>query len=191
MLAVLTPADRQRLAVDYEPFARRQARPKAWAYEREHDDLVAIALLALAEAAAEFDPARGLLFPTFAALRIGWALSDAIHDMIPRGYRRRGVPGSDPSEAPARVPFRRDHAGQEPPACEAVDRADEIESWLRKIPARKAEVVRALYLEGQSVDEVGARFHLKRSSVFKLRKSALESLNDVAAFEAKKRDHPQ
>lgn len=57
----------------------------------ERDDLIGAGTLGLLEACARFDPARGVLFKTYAAMRVRGAMLDSLRDLdwAPRSLRRR------------------------------------------------------------------------------------------------------
>jgi RNA polymerase sigma factor (sigma-70 family) len=73
-------AARDRLAVTYRPYVLKLARDvaEAMAFHVEIDDLIGWGHMGLIEAAARYDPRRGVTFRTFAHRRIKGAMLDGI-----------------------------------------------------------------------------------------------------------------
>jgi RNA polymerase sigma factor FliA len=57
----------------------------------EREDLIGAGILGLIDAASKFDPARGVLFKTYAEMRVRGAMLDSLRDLdwVPRSMRRR------------------------------------------------------------------------------------------------------
>ncbi len=89
----LTAADRDALIESHLPqvkyIAERMATKLPASVERE--DLIGAGVLGLIDAADKFDPARGILFKTYAELRVRGAMLDSLRDLdwAPRSMRRR------------------------------------------------------------------------------------------------------
>ncbi len=83
-------ADQQSLAVANFRVARRIARQLTGRRPWFRDEAESSAMFGLCQAAATFDPARGVSFLTYAQPRIVGAVSDALRTYTPRGFRRQG-----------------------------------------------------------------------------------------------------
>ena len=140
--------DQRSLAAAYVPFAMRLAAPWQQRFRPLADDLGGSALLALCEAAATFDPARGVKFPTFAALRINGELRDELRRQAPKGFRTR------PDDAPQIGPLNYHHAARlldnAPPVELVAERLDQAETILARLPALDRRAVVLLFVEGVS-----------------------------------------
>ena len=144
-------AEQQELAAAYVPFAQRLARPFCDRFPRMADDLRSSSLLALCEAAATYDPARGLKFATFAALRINGEIRDELRRQAPKGFRTNGT---NAAAAPRLEPLTRHHAGQlidpAPPAELVVERLDQAETILARLPPLARQAVVLCFVEALS-----------------------------------------
>lgn len=114
-------------------WARALARRAARRWPGMADDFEGGALLALAGAAARFDPARCDNFRAYAARRIVWAITDEMRRA--RRWRRNG-------EAPPAPP----ESGELPVGWE-IESEDAVRHLLAF--AREAEPVRRYYLEAR------------------------------------------
>ncbi len=141
-------AEQQQLAVAYSPFAQKLAAPWQRRFRPLADDLAGSALLALCEAAATFDPARGVKFPTFAALRINGEIRDELRRQGPKGFR------SHPDAAPQIGTLTYRHAAElldpAPPVELVAERLDEAQAILDRLCALDRRAVVLLFVEGVS-----------------------------------------
>lgn len=102
----LTAPERDRLAAEHLPVARALAFRRHQHSSEDLDELVADALLGLAEALNRYDPSRGIPFRAYAIPRMIGAIMDGkrVRDHLTRGERRRAVAaGIDDSPALARA----------------------------------------------------------------------------------------
>ena len=141
--------DEQRaLAEKYQQFARHLVAPWKERFPSLADDLTSSALLGLCQAAGSFDPARGVKFGTFAALRINGELRDELRRQAPKGFRTR------PDDAPQIGSLSRDHTAllldTAPPVELVAERLDEAETILARLPALDRRAVVLLFVEGVS-----------------------------------------
>lgn len=170
----LTEAQR-RLAEDYIPLARSLARPLKLRFPRSYQELDSASLMALVEAARDFDPARGVSFATFARLRIRGALAD-----VGRSMRLRGIDGPAPLVV-ALTPYSEHHgsvlvASEPPPVGSGLEDLESFERRIRPLPARHREVIRLYYLRGMKLSEVGQALGLSTARVCVMRQEALRLL---------------
>lgn len=160
-------------------------------------DLVAVGSVGLLQAAEAFAPAAGYPFRRFASSRIYGAIID---DLRSRSIlKRRGLEKARRGEAAAfehpladeQDPDRRDasHTGADmglmlPPVpatqLDALIAADTLEALFDRIPARDARLIRAIYLEGQSEEDIAARCGAKPADVRRQAARALEALRALA-----------
>jgi DNA-directed RNA polymerase specialized sigma subunit len=89
----MTTAERNALALAHMPLARSLARKAAGRAPAEADDLQGAAMLALVQAARDYDASRAP-FSVFAGRRVRGVLSRALSKLTPLGYRNR------PADAP-------------------------------------------------------------------------------------------
>jgi RNA polymerase sigma factor (sigma-70 family) len=171
----------QELAVRYVPFARALAKPLRIAYSRVWDELESAALFALVQAAVTFDPSRNIPFPTYARHRIRGALRDTQRDSGARGWAKRWkfkkptsqVPLSPTSEERGLVLNTR----EDPPIGAALERSEEVERCLRRLPSRHASACRQLYLDGKPRNEVAEELGCSRSRLSVIHREARIMLN--------------
>jgi RNA polymerase sigma factor (sigma-70 family) len=148
---------RQDITLAFLPLARSLARPYRRAYPRHADDYSGAAALALVEAAATYDPGRGVSFARHASCRIAWALRDERRRLV-RAARR-----------PPCRPIREDrHPAADP------DSRDEAAAILRRLGPRHAAVLRAIYLDGLTQADAAARLDLSQATVCRLHAEAIE-----------------
>jgi RNA polymerase sigma factor for flagellar operon FliA len=91
--AKFSPADRDALIEAHMPQVRLIADRLAAKLPPsvERDDLISAGVLGLIDAVSKFDPARGVLFKTYAETRVRGAMLDSLRDLdwVPRSVRRR------------------------------------------------------------------------------------------------------
>jgi RNA polymerase sigma factor (sigma-70 family) len=146
---------------------------------REVDDLIGWGWLGLLAAVAEFDPARGVRFATFATWMIRRAIQAGLGGH--RRLNRRPAPCLSDLEADDRpaidVPDYR-----EPPPAAGAERADErarAGRLLAGLPDREAEVVRARFGIGRerlTLADAGRYLGITRERVRQLEARALRKL---------------
>lgn len=142
--------------------ARRagKSRPGQW------DDFQSAANLALVQAAARFDPARGASPATAATCRIWWAM----REVIAAGYKH------PPMEPLGKHPESRGRAmwtTADPPVGTEIETAELVEQWLQGLTAQQAKVCRSIYQDGRDQVETGRKLGLSRSRVCHLHASAI------------------
>ena len=115
-----TAVDVDRLVADGLPLVRAVVASLSAAYHRhcDRDELVAAGTFGLVEAARRFDPARGVPFERWAALRIRGAVVDAVRalDFAPRALRASARDLAAAHEAVQR------EFGRTPTSAEVADR---------------------------------------------------------------------
>lgn len=177
----LTPKQQQ-LAERYLPMARSLARPHKRAWPAEWEEFESAALMALVEAAESFDPGRGVLFSTFARLRIVGALRDVQRRM---GQRQREHANTDMvgSDSAAHDQVSVEAVGvvmgvtPDPPTDAEMEDIDDVEVWLRQLPPQHAAVCREVYLHGRSQVEAARRLGLSQQRLSYIHREALAMLN--------------
>lgn len=177
----LTPPQ-QRLARQYMPMARKLARPAKDRWPSLRDEFDSVAYLALVEAAQSFDPERGVKFATFARHRILGALSDASRKWAADRARRRLQLDLDPALLVRRVSWRGVWVVglfHTPPADEAIERGEEVQAWLRRLPPRYAEAIRALYIHGLTQVQAAQQLGCSQARLSDMRRDALAMLHEA------------
>lgn len=171
-------ASQQHLATRYLPLARTLAKPLKRGWPAESDEFESAACLALVEAAQSFDATRNVKFATFARYRIWGALRDVQRSLAAPGWE------DDPEDAPRRRSLGADAEesgrvlGAEPdaPVGADVEEAEALESWLRKLPAKHAEVCRQIYRDGKTQTEAAKAMGYSTTRLGCLHKESLEML---------------
>lgn len=172
-------ADRQALAERHIPLAYKLARPYRRKRRRDDDELVSAVLFALVGCAGRYDPGTGVPFPAYLRERVRGAILDhiAASRNVPAGYR------GDP-DAPGLLSFEPGAEGwtrvltAEPdePTGASLDAIEAVEQWLRRLPARHAEVCRWIYLHGKPCAEVSRLVGCSYSRVTSIHREALAML---------------
>jgi RNA polymerase sigma factor (sigma-70 family) len=191
----LTRDRRDRLAVRHLPLARSISRP----YRRIHPDLrhdfESAASLALLRAARSFDPGRNVRFATYARYRIVGALRDVLR------RQSRCMPGPVPTTAARLIGIDIDFlrsgrtcdlcpprpygwnvtCGPDEPIGVGLERDEQVEVWLARLPVRHAAVLRSLYFEGRAARDVARNLNLSRTKTYVLIRDSLARLRRIAS----------
>jgi RNA polymerase sigma factor (sigma-70 family) len=145
------------------------ARSGVW---RMLDDWESAALLGLARAARDFDPARGYRFWTYAHPLVVGSIQDEARSTLPVGFRRIECPEDAPVVLSIDAPIddgaliRDLLLADDEPADWMAEYQDEVESLARQCIPSVARVVMAHYLTaGQGQRETGRRLGLSGSRV--------------------------
>jgi len=167
--------ERRELAVRYLPLARAMAHRFGKAWPAGIDDFRSSACLALVEAAQAFDESKGVDFATFARVRIRGALVDAQRGFFSDGWRGavefapKFQPLEDDSEARGRLIGAR---GEEPVGTD-LEVQDDVEYWLRRLPARHAAAFRHIYLDGLTQEETAEIMGFSKAAMCRMHREAL------------------
>ena len=129
----------------------------------------------IVEAAQLFDPSRKIGFAAYARHRIRGALRDFQRLLYSAGWR------GDQTHAPVFRTLEKDSEeyGQvigilpEPPLGAAVEVAEAVEQWLRKLPKAHAAVCRLIYLHGKSQEEAANLVSCSKSFVSRIHREAI------------------
>jgi len=173
--------------------ARKLAKSFKAQFPSHRDEFDSAAMLGLVEAAQAWDPARNVVFSTFARQRVLGSLLDVQRRMIPRGF------AADPEHAPVvtslssgPVAFVLEHEDtrwrllrlrnwrideKQPPPDKSLSDREDLDAWLRQLPARHASILHALCVEGLTQQETARRLGLCQSRVCVLRREALSLLD--------------
>jgi RNA polymerase sigma factor (sigma-70 family) len=179
-------SDHRSLATDYRPLARKLAGRMAGFRPELRDELNSVADLALVEAAARFDPARGVGFGTFVKPWIWGRLRDFLKRELPIGYRgfharrRNGPPPAtvrqEPREAEAECHGRVVGPTPDAPVGSELETAEEFERLCRKVPRRHGQLLRLLYRDGLSQVAAARELGVSQSRACYLLREALAML---------------
>lgn len=190
-------AARNALVTVYTPLFWKLAR-RIRARGLDLDDLFQLAVVEFLAALDHYDPARSS-FITFLYLYIPHHLQRAAmqHGLIwlPAGATRRGSTRAYADHAITGGAALNDRDYLEAPAWEEMDPAqryeviEEGQATLRftrravkaidALPYRRAFVVRARYLQGQTLAQVGARLGVTRERVRQIELKAIEALRKI------------
>ena len=137
------------------------------------DELIAYGQVGLAEAARDFDPGRGIQFSTFAYYRVRGAIYDALSKISWFAHSGGCDKEADAEDSRAVV----DASTPSPPAA-AMRR--ELEQFLSemvdRLPCEAATLIRAVYFEGQTLEEAGKRLGISKSWASRLNAKTLRQL---------------
>jgi RNA polymerase sigma factor (sigma-70 family) len=140
--------DPARLAESCIPLAYKLVRPFLQAQPGRRDDYLSAAYWGLVKAARDFDPALGVPFFSYAAIRIRGALIDCFREVTHTVHSL---------DEWAELPVEPD-----PPAAETLL---DFERLIRCVPERHREILRLIYRDGLSHREVGLTLGLAPSRV--------------------------
>jgi RNA polymerase sigma factor (sigma-70 family) len=179
-------ADQQNLAERYIPLALSLAKPFKRSFPHDADEYESAARMAVVTAAQAFDPEMGVKFATFARKRIRFAMTDVQRLATAKGWC------DDPEHGPRFIPLEpwAEDFGQvlfaspHLPVEHQVACNDQLESWLKRLPARLAHVCRVIDLEGKTHAETARLMGCSKSRVCILHSEAIERLREMARFEA-------
>jgi RNA polymerase sigma factor (sigma-70 family) len=163
------------LAVRYLPLARSLAGGFARSWPAGRDDFQASACLALVEAAQGFDDSKGVDFATFARLRIRGALIDAQRGFFSGGWRGavefkpRFKPLGPDMETQGKVLG----ASGEEPVGTSLERQDDVEYWLRRLPSRHSSAFRLIYLEGKTQEQAAEVLGISKAAMCRMHRETL------------------
>jgi RNA polymerase sigma factor (sigma-70 family) len=174
MTVRLSEAQRRRVS-EHVGLARYLAR--RWGAPSDQDEAFGWAFLALVEAAARFDPGRGVRFSTFAHPRIRGAVLDGRR----RTARALGTPRGSPSDLEQMMV-----CSDLEPRHAALPSHDT--QWVRQARARLPEPLRRLlayvYDEEANLADAGRRMGISPSWASRLHREALIRLRAMEAASA-------
>ena len=168
------------------------------------EDLIAAGVVGLLEAAARFEPDRGVAFTTFAYRRVRGAILDAqrheygavagtpgrelrLSDLMKQGpANTNALPAPDPDgrragrvAAMVQLVSVEDIDESALAPDEEVDRrrrAHRLRKALEALPSPERQIIELYYFEGESFSEIGARLGICKPWAFRLHERALEKL---------------
>jgi len=139
------------------------------------DDLVAYGQVGLAEAARDFDPARGTRFSTFAYYRIRGAIYDGLAKMswfsrIEYGHRRSRqmathvLSWQDAENDVSRLGSLVDDSTPTPPRVAILHEINQrLDELTKALPEEAGKLIHAAYFEGLDLQEAGRRLGISKS----------------------------
>lgn len=159
------------------PMVRRIAahyRPRVW-NPVDREDLVQEAAVGLLEAAARYEPGRGVSLGCFGARRATGACLDHVRTLARRG---REIPACDGGDG--RNPFEgRSPDSRSPESRVMLARFRRFLSEARPaLGSPEAEVLRYRYQDGRSVREVAAALGVSPATVVRIERRALDALRE-------------
>jgi len=129
---------------------------------RCHDDLISEGMMGLMEAAANFDPNRGMKFSTYACRRIYWR-------MLAWLKRERGV-----IYIPKKPKYPIPVVGIDDPDFKVCEN-EEFKVW-EYLEGEDADLIKAMYLEKESVPEIAKRLGVSKTTIYTRHDKILEKL---------------
>jgi RNA polymerase sigma factor FliA len=151
------------------------------------EDLIAYGQVGLAEAARDFDPARGSRFSTFAYYRIRGAVYDGLAKMSwfsSTEYKRRREeqmagerPGREVEEDAGGTERLVDVSTPAPPAVAILREVSQmLHELIRALPEDAGNLIRATYFEGLDLQQAGQRLGISKSWASRLHAQTLQRL---------------
>ncbi len=181
----LTTAQRD-LAAAYLPLARSLAKPYKARFPRLRAEFDSAAGLGVTQAARKFDAACGLRFATYARHRITFAMRDVLREALPLGFRE-----SHRGPMTATIMHWRwlewnaaeflVHLQGAPAPGAAMETAEFLPALCRKLPARHAAVIRAMYIDGLDQHQTAAALGRGQSRISAIHAEALVLLRHELA----------
>jgi len=167
---VLQPltSEQQELAARYYPLAQTRSARACRRYPWLATEVEGAALLGLVEAAAKYDPSRGVKFSTWVITTIDRRILDAAKRALRPNRDRR----------------REETYGMFPPDILTEDpETDEADAMVGRLPDRESFVVRAVVLDGRTMRDVAEEMGCSCSNVARINHRGLERLRyRVRAF---------
>jgi RNA polymerase sigma factor (sigma-70 family) len=182
------------LAARYVPLALSIARKFAYGWTWMRDELESASLVALVEAARNFDPGRNVKFSTFLRKRLIGALLDTRKRMC-QSFEKvdplrmgdcddawgttKSVSNLGPDEVLNLEEKIADLLGstEDGPLC---DVRDYLQESFRKLPNRHRDLMRAIYLDHRPIDEIAVSFGCSRSRLVKVHRESIDMLIEGA-----------
>ena len=176
--AIKRKADPDRLAASWEPMPEK-GKP---------DEAEAAARLGVLEALDRFDPERGIAFTTFAYPFIKGAVLKALYPKVRRRGDERppvhlvdldlGATGDEPATSPGfeALMLKNDPTyGHEPGYLRLIvsEEHAEVRRFVDELPERQRVVVRGLYFEGRSRQDLAEAQGVSPQAISKLHTKAL------------------
>lgn len=143
------------------------------------DELECVAGLAVAEAAAEFDPGRGASAATWLYGKAWWALraaTDPTRNLKERRFWRRVISLDAP--APGSDRPLRDVLEGSPDAGPAPEELAALAAALTRLDGRARQVLRLLYWEGLSRRTAARHLTMREADLRRLEAAALDRLRE-------------
>jgi RNA polymerase sigma factor (sigma-70 family) len=175
----------QQLAAKYLPLAENMARKRPFDTETDHEERRGAAALGLTQAAESYDPTLGS-FGRHARTRIAGAL-------VEHEQRKRPVPFRRPYRPEPQVLTNRDSVirlttAREPHVGHALEEADELEHYLRKLPPPQRAALEAVALDGESTPAAARRLGCTTPTVCRRFRLAFEQLHAAARHDQARAD---
>lgn len=192
----MTPAEREAAILSLEPDVRCIAirRLNLLSSQASLDELVSAGWLGAIKAVDSFDAARGLTLGTYARWRINGEIGDYLRSIDPLSRAHRRHVSSGECDAPVTLSLesvRHSSRGEEiplfvedPHGCQEQRRID-ARITLRRIYARaglrprNAKVLK-LYMEGETMKQIGRSFGVNESRVSQICSDAIQKLRAAA-----------
>lgn len=137
------------------------------------DELAAVALVALWEAAGKYDPERGIPFAPWASRLAGWRMSEYVQRAFGRNWRRLPRPATFTFSA-QRIILRDLPAPEEDPPYEGAP----LDALLAPLDWRARDFMRSIYRDGLTQRDAGVLAGLSPSGACRMHQQALALLRD-------------
>jgi len=181
---------RRELAARYVPLALSIARKFSYGWSWLRDEMESAALVALVEAARNFDSARNVKFSTFLRKRLVGALLDTRKQMCQSfakvDYLHLGESGDEWGSTKTVSNLSQDElsdleekysdlAGisEDGPLWEV---RDYLQDAFRRLPGRHRDLMSAIYLEHRSIDEISDSFRCSKSRLMAVHRESIDML---------------
>jgi RNA polymerase sigma factor (sigma-70 family) len=156
--------ERDRLALENVRLVKSTIRRLGLSRHPHYDDLVAVGQVALLDAAARYDPTRGLRFSTLAV--------KFVRGRVLSYLRGRGRPMRLLSDYQVgRLVGRDEHGDRDQLELQAA-----VEGALASLPERWATALRCRFVDGATLEEVGAVLGVSISAAHRVVRQALDRL---------------
>lgn len=197
---------KRELAARYMPLALSIARKFSYGWNWLQDELESAALVALVEAARNFDESRNVKFSTFLRKRVTGALKDARQRMCQNfekvDYLRMGEDGNDcwgttksvSNLSPDELSDLEDKyadivgSGEFGPLWEV---REFLEDRFRRLPPRNRDLMQAIYIDHRSMDEIADGCGCTRSRLVVVHRESIDMLLGKRSAPVRTRKRPR
>ncbi len=164
----------------------------------DHDDLIGAGMLGLLDAVDKFDPLKGVMFKTYAEMRVRGAMLDSLRDLdwAPRSLRAvilgismaqfqsllgelrgltiTGLDLGDEDEDGQTLKYLPQDAAHSPLAIfERTEVREFMTTAIERLPQRERQVVALYYVEELTMKEIGATLGVTESRVSQIHTQAV------------------
>lgn len=177
MERVTLSKEQQELAAAFLPLARCIAKPYKLNFPRYHEEFESAAMLALTEAARNYDAGRNTKFATYARFRIRGRCKDVLKNL----HWDDHIPNIGHLKHPDTVTQWPNNYTESP--TDPFDCIDTVDCILTKyFHGDEREIFKLYFMYGKTSGEIAKHFNLCQSEITRRMKSGMDHLRHYAAY---------